>query len=125
MALFLMLAAHILMGTRDGYAQGENTPSPLKEPTPSQTENIKSKKVSSLFEKGLMAYDNMHYPQAISFFNAILDAEPNNFMAMRYLGDTYSQLGKTQEAQKWLLLALKTKKWDIPNDDQYHTKYIW
>jgi len=48
--------------------------------------------------KGLMGEDKGRYIQAIEYYTEALDLEPNNQLAIRWLGNIYSKLGFDQKA---------------------------
>ena len=128
--LILSISVFILLqGTKYAHSQGKYNKRSLPEAQTSKpqtseaTDPLKAEKIRILFKKGLEALDNMKFPLAASIFESILEEDPSNFMAMRYLGDSLLQLSKTKEAERWILKALKTKKWDVPNDDSFHTKH--
>jgi tetratricopeptide (TPR) repeat protein len=64
-------------------------------------------KAEVAYAKGIMAYDNQDYLDALAHFRTVVAAEPDNADAHFYLGLTLSRLGEYQEAGEALEKTLQ------------------
>lgn len=70
------------------------------------------------FENGVFNFENKKYDKAIRYFLPILDTNPNWFGLLFLLGKCYRAIGSIDEAEKYLLQALKIdgKNGDLNNE---------
>jgi len=68
--------------------------------------------INNLFDQGFAAGDTGNYPKAISFFNKVLDVDPDNVDALAYIGLMYSFLGVYQTAIDYYNKALENAPGD-------------
>ncbi len=64
----------------------------------------------ALFNLGLLSMRSNQYAKAAERFERILRSHPQNARAQFYLGISYAELGRKEEAKRWLLSVKKLEK---------------
>ncbi|HEY9076168.1 MAG TPA: hypothetical protein VIO61_06470 [Anaerolineaceae bacterium] len=67
------------------------------------------RKVNLLLEKGLEAFENSHFAEAVDYFVKIFEVDPDVFEAFIYLAGGYPRLRYTEEATKTTEKAQKIR----------------
>lgn len=73
------------------------------------------------YAKGLVAYEERNYLEALDYFRLILESEPNNPHAHFYLGLSFSRLGEFPEA----IMALRKVLQLDPSLRHVHYHLAW
>ncbi len=68
--------------------------------------NTSAQKVTDIFQKGMTAYNNKHFDEAIQLFKQVLQQEPNNDAALVQIANTYYSIQDDANASLFAEKAL-------------------
>ncbi|MCB8978657.1 MAG: tetratricopeptide repeat protein [Ardenticatenaceae bacterium] len=111
-----LLEAEIIARLKDAYAfLGEEPEVTVTGDTAVLQFNIQSqesKRTQKLFDKATNEASRGRYSQAIKFFEAVLQHQPDNVAAHRNLGMAYLEIGEVEEGRTHVLHALRLNPHD-------------
>lgn len=76
-----------------------------------------STRVSALFNLGRLYFDDGKFEEAITTFESAIQRMPTHYQShslFNMMGEAYSRLGLSQEAESWYLKALRVKADHVP-----------